>query len=117
MVGIGNPVGKGACWISRLKGELVVEGVAFKLLVANLFSLFLSSLISSCTGENVGKSFFFDDANVLLAFRWDRKSSSVFWPSRLNTLRDGFNVPLVRSFSCDPCGTIDIGGRLDTIPL
>ena len=45
MVGIRNPVGKGACWISRLKGELVVEGVASKLLGANLSSLFLSLLI------------------------------------------------------------------------
>ena len=67
MVGIQKPVGKGAYLISRLKGELVVEVVAFELLVANLSSRFLSSLISSCMRENVGTSFFFDDANVLLA--------------------------------------------------
>ena len=60
-------MGRGACWISRLKGELVVEGVASEFLATSLSSRFLSSLISSCTGENVGMSFFFDDANVLLA--------------------------------------------------
>ena len=60
-------MGRGACWISRLKGKLVVEGVASELLAANLSSRFLSSLISSCTGANVGMSFFFDDADVLLA--------------------------------------------------
>ena len=42
MVGMQNPVGKDACWISRLKGELVDEGVALELLAANLWSLFLS---------------------------------------------------------------------------
>ena len=56
-----------ACWISRLKGELVVEGAASELLVGNLSSRFLSSLISSCMGENVGMSFFFDDTDVLRA--------------------------------------------------
>ena len=69
IVGIRKPVGRGAYWITRLKGELVVEGAASKLLVANLSNYFLSSLISSCTGENVGMSFFFDDADVLLASR------------------------------------------------
>ena len=72
MVGIQNPVGKGACWISRLKGELVVDGVASELLAANLSSLFLSSLISSCIGENANTSFFFDHIEVLLASRWVR---------------------------------------------
>ena len=67
MVDIWKPVGRGACWISRLKGELVVEGVASKLLAASLSSRFQSSLISSCMGENVDTSFFFDYANVLLA--------------------------------------------------
>ena len=62
-------MGGGACWISRLKGELIVEGVAFELLVANLSSCFLSSLISSCMRENAGMSFFFDDADVFLASR------------------------------------------------
>ena len=62
-------MGRGACWISRLKGELVMMGAAFELLAANLSNRFLSSLISSCTGENVGMSFFFDDADVLLASR------------------------------------------------
>ena len=42
MVDIRNPVGKGACSISRLNGELVVDGVAFELLGANLSSLFLA---------------------------------------------------------------------------
>ena len=68
MVGIQKLAGRGASWISRLKGELIVEGVASELLDANLSSLFLSSLISSCTGENVGTMFFFYDAKVLLAF-------------------------------------------------
>ena len=62
-------MGRGAYWISRLKGELVVKGAASELLATNLSSRFLSSLISSCTGENVGMSFFFDDADVLLASR------------------------------------------------
>ena len=62
-------MGRGACWISRLKGELVVEGATSELLAANLSSRFLSSLISLCTGENVGMSFFFDDVIVLLASR------------------------------------------------
>ena len=64
MVGIWNPAGKGACWISRLKSELVVEGVASKLLAASLSSLFLSLLISACTRENTGTSFFFKDADI-----------------------------------------------------
>ena len=62
-------MGRSACWISRLKGELIVEGVASELLAANLSSRLLSSLISSCTVENVGMSFFFDDADILLASR------------------------------------------------
>ena len=69
MVGIRKPVGSGACWISRLKGELVVEGVASELLAASLSNRFRSSLISSCMGENMGTSFFFDDADVRLASR------------------------------------------------
>ena len=70
MVGIRNLMGKDACWISRLKDELVDEGTASELLAANLSSLFLSSLISSCTGENVGTSFFLEDADVHLASKW-----------------------------------------------
>ena len=66
MVGIRKPVGRGACWISRLKGELVVEGMASELLAASS-TCFRSSLISSCMGENVGTSFFLDDADALLA--------------------------------------------------
>ena len=69
IVGIWKPVGRGACWISRLKDELVVEGAASELLASNLSSHFLSLLISSCTGENIGRSFFFDEADVLLASR------------------------------------------------
>ena len=69
IVDIRKLVGRGACWISRLKGELVVEGTASKLLAANLSSRFLSSFLSLCTGENVGMSFFSDDADVLLASR------------------------------------------------
>ena len=69
MVGIQKPVGKGACWISRLKGELVVECMASELLATSLSSRFLGSLILSFMGENVGTSFFFDDADVLLASR------------------------------------------------
>ena len=67
MVGIQKPVGRGACWISRLKGELVMEGMALELLATSLSSRFQSSLISSRTGENAGTSFFLDDADVLLA--------------------------------------------------
>ena len=110
-------MGRGVCWISRLKGQLVVEGVASEPLAANLSNRFLSSLISSCTGENVGTSFFFDDADVLLASRLAHKSSSVFWPSRSNTLCVGFGPPPVRSFSCDLGGATDFGGRPDIVPL
>ena len=78
MVGIRNPASRGACWILRLKGELVDEDIASELLAASLSSLFLSSLISSCTRENASTSFFFEDADVCLVSRWTRKSSSVF---------------------------------------
>ena len=57
MVSIRKPVDSGACWISKLKGELVVEGVASELLAASLSSRFQRLLISSCIGENVGMSF------------------------------------------------------------
>ena len=117
MVGIQNPLGKGTCWISRLKDELVVEGVTSKLLAVSLLSLFLSSLISSCTRENAGRSFFFEDADVRLESRWARKSSSVFRLSWSNTLRDDFSVSLVCSFCCDPCGATYHSGRLNTVPL
>ena len=110
-------MGKCACWISKLKGKLVVEGAASELLAASLSSRFLSSLISSCTGDNVGMSFFFDDVDVLLASKWTRKSSLAFWPSRSIMLRVGFGPPPVRSFSCDPGGTTDLGERPDTVPL
>ena len=112
-----KPVGRGACWISRLKGELVVEGAAFELLDANLSSRFLSSLILSCPSENVGMSFFFDNADVLLVSRWPCNSSSAFWPSRSNTLHVGFGPPPVHSFSYDPSGATDLGGRPNTIPF
>ena len=69
MIGIQNPAGRGTYWISKRKGELVVEGVASELLAASLSSLFLSSLISSCIGENASMSFFFEDADVRLASR------------------------------------------------
>ena len=69
MVSIWKPVGSDACWISRLKDELFVEGVASELLTASLSNRFRSSLISSCMVENVGMSFFFDDADVCLASR------------------------------------------------
>ena len=69
MVGMQKLMGRDACWISRLKSELVVEGVASELLAASFSSLFLSSLISSCMGENVGMLFFFDNFDVHLAFR------------------------------------------------
>ena len=62
-------MGRGSHWISRLKGELVMEGATSKLLAANLSSHFLSSLISPCMGDNVGTSFFLDDVDVLLASR------------------------------------------------
>ena len=117
MVGIWKPVGRGACWISRLKGELVVEGVASELLAASLSSRFRSSLISSCMRENMGMSFFLDDADVFLASKWIRKSSSAFCPSQSKTLHADFCRPPVCSFSCDPGGAVDLGGRLDTASL
>ena len=110
MVGIRNPVGKGACWISRLKGELVVEGVVSVLLAANLFNIFLSSLISSCIRENTGMSFFFDDTDIVLASKWTHRSSSAFWPSWSNTLRVGFGAPPVHSLSYDPYGVTELVG-------
>ena len=69
MVGIQKLAGRGASWTSRLKGELVVEGVASELLAASLSSLIRSSLISSCMGENFCTSFFFDDVDNVLASR------------------------------------------------
>ena len=114
MVGMRKPVGRGARWISKLKGELVVEGVVSELLAASLSSRFRSSLISSCMGVNVGTSFFLDDADVLLASRWMHKSSSAFWPSRSKTLRPGFGPPPIHSFSCNPGGAAGLGGRSDT---
>ena len=78
MVGMQNPMGRDACCILRLKGELVVEGVVLELLAASLSSLFLSSLISSCTEKKAGTSFSFEDTDVRLASKWTRKSSSVF---------------------------------------
>ena len=117
MVDIRNPAGKDACWISRLKGELIMEGLTSELLAASLSSLFLSSLISSCTRENAATSFFFKDADVRLASRWTHRSSSALWPSRSNTLRDDFDAPPVCSFFYDLCGATDLGGRPDTVPL
>ena len=67
MVGIRKLMGRGAYRISRLKDELVVEGAASELLAASLSNHFRGSLISSCMGENVGTSFFFNDADVHLA--------------------------------------------------
>ena len=40
MVGIRNPTSRDACWISRLKDELVVEGMASELLAANFLVFF-----------------------------------------------------------------------------
>ena len=57
MVGILNPVGNGACWISALKGEVVVDGATTTFLVASFLSLSLSSLISSFMEEKVRRSF------------------------------------------------------------
>ena len=117
MVGIQKPINRGAYWISKLKGELVVEGVASELLAASLSSRFRSLLISSCMGENAGTSFFLYDAEVLLASRWISKFSSAFYPSRSKTLRTGFCPPPVRSFSCDLGGVADLGRRPNTASL
>ena len=91
--------------------------MASELLAASLSNLFLSSLISSCIGENVGTSFFFDDADVFFASKWARKSFLTFWPSWSNTLRVSFDAPPVRSFSCDLCVVADPEERPETIPL
>ena len=56
MVGIMNPVGNSACWISTLKGKVVVDGVAAVFLVTSFSSLFLSSLISSFMEETTRRS-------------------------------------------------------------
>ena len=102
---------RGACWISRLKGELVVEGVVSELLAASLSSHFQSSLISLCIRENAGASFFLDNTDVLLASKWIRKSSSTFCLSRSKTLRVGFCPPPIRLFYCDLGGAADLGRR------
>ena len=112
-----KPAGRGAYWISKLKGELVVEGVVSELLAASLSSHFRSSLISLCMRENAGMPFFLDDADVLLASRWIRKSTSAFWLSRSKTLHTGFCPHPVRLFSWDLGGAADLGGRLDTTSL
>ena len=56
MVGILNPAGNSTRWISALKGEVVVDGVAAVFLVASFSSLFLSSLISSFMEETTRRS-------------------------------------------------------------
>ena len=56
MVGILNPAGNDVCWISALKGEVVVDGTASMFLAASFLSLFVSLLISSSKGEKAGRS-------------------------------------------------------------
>ena len=57
MVGILNLIGNGACWISVLKGEVIVDGVASVFLAVSFSSLSLSSLISSFMGEKARRLF------------------------------------------------------------
>ena len=56
MVSILNLAGNGACWISTLKGKVVVDGVALVFLAAYFSSLSLSSLILSFVGEKARRS-------------------------------------------------------------
>ena len=56
MVGILNLAGNGTCWISALKGKVVVVGEALVFLAASFSSLSLSLLISSFMGEKAGRS-------------------------------------------------------------
>ena len=70
MVGILNPIGNGACWVSTLNCEVMVDGATFVLLAINLLSLGLSSFILLVIGENAsGPSLLLDVANVDLASR------------------------------------------------
>ena len=56
MVGTLNPAGSGACWISPLKGKVIVDEAALMFLAASFSSLSLSSLISSFIRKKAGRS-------------------------------------------------------------
>ena len=56
MVGILDPAGNGACLISVLNGEVVVDGATSVFLAASFLRLTLSSLISSFMGETIERS-------------------------------------------------------------
>ena len=102
MAGILNTAYNGACWISVLKGEVVVDGAASVFLAASFSSLSLRSLISSFMGEKANRaSLLLEVAELCLASRWVRISSSLFRPSRSNTLRNSLWAFSVGSFSRD----------------
>ena len=70
MVGILNPVGSGAYWISTLNGEVVVDGATSVFMAASFPSLALNLLISSFMGEMTGRSsLLLEVAELRLAFR------------------------------------------------
>ena len=79
MIGILNPTSNGAYWISALKGEVDVDGVASVFLEANFSSLALSSLISSFRGEMTRmSSLLLEVIELRLASGWVCLSSSLF---------------------------------------
>ena len=102
MVGILKLTGSGACWISALNGEVDVDYVASVFLAANVFSLALSSFISSFMGETTWRSsLLLEVTEVFLTSRWVRISSPLLRSSRSKMLHDGLRASSVISLSHD----------------
>ena len=102
MVGILNPIGNGACWISTLKGKVDVDSAALVFLAANFSSLALNSLISLSIREMIRRfSLLLEVPKLRLASRWVLISSPLLQPSRSKTLHDVMRASSVSSLSRD----------------
>ena len=100
MVGILNPIGNGACWISALKGKVDVDSAALVFLAANFSSLALSSLISMFIRETIRRfSLLLEVAELSLASRWVLISSPLLQPSRSKTLHNVLRESSISSLS------------------
>ena len=118
MVGILNPAGNGAYWISALNGKVVVDGEASVFLAASFSSPSLSLLILSFMGKTTGRSSLLLEVTELrLASRWMRISSSLFRPSRSKTLRDGLRASFVGFLSCDFIGALGLVRQPEAVLL
>ena len=99
-----------------LKGEVIVDGSTLVFLAASFLSLSLSSLISSSMGEKVERSsLLLEVAELRLASKWLRMSSSLFRPSRSKTLWDGLRASSVCSISHNFIGASGLVGRLEAV--